>query len=80
MSASFRKSYKRAKLVSLPAQSQFIEHVAAKRRGERNRVIACLSYKAGLRACEIAGLDWSMVLDARGKIADSLESAVTLLR
>ena len=26
-----------------------------------------LSVKAGLRACEIAGLDWSMVRDARGK-------------
>jgi integrase/recombinase XerC len=35
--------------------------------------MACLSYKAGLRACEIAGLDWSMVLDARGRIAESIE-------
>ena len=28
--------------------------------------------KAGLRACEIARLDWSMVLDARGRVADCL--------
>ena len=28
--------------------------------------------KAGLRACEIARLDWSMVLDARGRIADTI--------
>ena len=28
--------------------------------------IILLSVKAGLRACEIARLDWSMVLDARG--------------
>jgi integrase len=31
-----------------------------------------LSVKAGLRACEIARLDWSMVLDARGKVADAI--------
>jgi ATPase family associated with various cellular activities (AAA) len=31
-----------------------------------------LSIKAGLRACEIAGLEWSMALDARGKVADIL--------
>lgn len=40
--------------------------------GHRDRVIILLSAKAGLRACEIAGLDWSMVLDARGKIAPCL--------
>jgi hypothetical protein len=38
----------------------------------RDRVMILLSVKAGLRACEIAGLEWSMVLDARGKIADIL--------
>ncbi|MCR5870708.1 MULTISPECIES: site-specific integrase [unclassified Sphingomonas] len=36
-------------------------------------VIALLSLKAGLRACEIAGLDWSMVCDTSGHVADSLE-------
>lgn len=29
-----------------------------------------LSFKAGLRACEIAGLDWEMVLTCDGKIAN----------
>jgi integrase len=38
----------------------------------RDRVMILLSVKAGLRACEIAGLEWSMVLDARGKVGDSL--------
>lgn len=39
----------------------------------RNRVIVLLSFRAGLRACEIAALDWSMVLTATGRIAASIE-------
>jgi integrase len=38
----------------------------------RDRVMILLSIKAGLRACEMARLEWSMVLDARGKVADVL--------
>jgi integrase len=38
----------------------------------RDRAMILLSVKAGLRACEIARVEWSMVLDARGKVADSL--------
>jgi integrase len=38
----------------------------------RDKVIILLSVKAGLRACEIANLDWSMVLDARGNVADTI--------
>lgn len=34
----------------------------------RNKVIVLLSFKAGLRACEIAGLDWSMLVTASGHI------------
>ena len=38
----------------------------------RDRVMILLSIKAGLRACEMARLEWSMVLDALGKVADTL--------
>ena len=46
----------------------------------RNRLIVLLSYKAGLRACEIAGLDWSMVLTAKAHVAASLTIAGTIAK
>lgn len=39
---------------------------------ERNIAIVLLSSKAGLRACEIARLEWPMVLDAEGRVGGSL--------
>ena len=39
---------------------------------DRDRVMLLLSARAGLRACEIAGLDWDMVLDARGRVSGSI--------
>ena len=38
----------------------------------RNRVMVLLSAKAGLRAGEIAGLTWDMVLDASGQLSNSI--------
>jgi integrase/recombinase XerD len=38
----------------------------------RNTAMVLLSFKAGLRACEIAGLDWTMVLDPSGRVSSSL--------
>jgi integrase len=32
-----------------------------------------LSYKSGLRAAEIAGLDWAMVTDARGRVTNVID-------
>jgi len=39
-----------------------------------------LSFKAGLRACEMSGLDWSMVLASNGKISDQLAIAKTIAK
>lgn len=39
---------------------------------ERNRVVVLLSFKAGLRAKEIAGVTWGMLTDAENNLADAL--------
>lgn len=47
-------------------------HTSGHRHQLRNTVITLLSFKAGLRACEIAGLTWQMTLRTDGLIADHL--------
>lgn len=46
----------------------------------RNQLIVLLSFKAGLRACEIAGLAWSMVLTPSGKVAASITVAGSIAK
>jgi len=55
-------------------------HVGSLRHGTRNRVIIEASFKAGLRACEIAGLTWPMVLTSSGKISDHLTIARSIAK
>lgn len=64
---------KQAKLISTEGVSRLLRSVARHRHVERDRAIVLLSVKAGLRACEIAGLTWGMVLDAHGQIGDVIE-------
>ena len=45
------------------------------RLAQRDKLILLLSCKAGLRACEIAGLGWEMVTNPSGGIADSIAVA-----
>ena len=51
---------------------QVLAHIRHSTFPERDRVIVLLSVRAGLRAAEIAQLDWSMVLDVRGQISDTI--------
>lgn len=46
----------------------------------RNQLIVLLSFKAGLRACEIAGLTWCMVLTPSGRVAASLTVAGSIAK
>ena len=61
-----------AKALEAADVSRLIEHVQQTRYPARNCVIVLLSFKAGLRACEIAGLRWQMVLTSNGKLGASV--------
>jgi integrase/recombinase XerC len=62
-----------AKVVKRSELTKLLDHVSRSRHPERDRVIVLLSFKAGLRAKEIAELTWSMVTDASGEIADAIQ-------
>lgn len=64
---------KQAKILSDDQQAALLWHAGQGRNQERDRVIALLSFKAGLRACEIARLEWGMVTDAYGEIGTALD-------
>jgi integrase/recombinase XerC len=66
---------KKARIVSLSDQALFLSFIDSTRHPLRNRVMVLLSFKSGLRAGEIAGLDWAMTLDPRGRISNGLEIA-----
>ena len=60
--------------VLAPAQLDMVlDHVKGRRDALRCRVIVLLSFRAALRACEIAGVEWSMVLDSSGNVGHILE-------
>jgi integrase len=63
---------KQAKTLTKGQIDVLLALIATRRHPERNRVIALLSVRAGLRAKEIASLKWSMVTDAEGKLSDSI--------
>ena len=63
-----------------PADVRVVLKYARKTQAERNTVIVLLSYKAGLRACEIAGLSWPMVVTASGEIAPCMDLSGTVTK
>ena len=58
-----------AKVLEPAELRRVLRHVHHTRHPIRNRAMVLLSFKAGLRACEIAGLTWPMVLNSTGKLA-----------
>jgi integrase len=64
---------KQAKVLSDVQLRTLLRHVEGETDfPERNRVIVLLSFRAGLRSKEIAGVRWRMVTDTEGKVSDSL--------
>ena len=51
---------------------RLLNYVSHSRHPERDRVMVLLSFRAGLRAKEIAQLTWSMVTDTTGELADAI--------
>jgi len=62
-----------AKVLAPGDVRSMLRAAATGRYPQRNKVMVLLSVKAGLRACEISRLTWSMVLDAHGKVNDVME-------
>jgi integrase len=64
---------KQAKILGSRDVADLLAFAECSRHPIRNRVMVLLSAKAGLRAGEIAGLTWDMVLDANGQIGTCIE-------
>ena len=61
-----------AKIVLPGELDQLLQYAENGRYAERNRVLVLLSFKAGLRACEIAGLKREMVLGSDAAVSDQI--------
>src|ERR1043166_6149329 len=59
---------------------KLLRHVRKQRYPERASVIALLSLRAGLRACEISGLQWSMVLASDQRVANQITIARSIAK
>lgn len=57
-----------------------LDAVEGDRHHERNCAIILLSFKAGLRACEISGLEWPMLLASNHKIGTMLVIPPTIAK
>mgnify|MGYP000293490590 FL=1 len=63
---------KQAKTLSKAQIDTLLLHLSNGRNATRNRVIALLSVRAGLRAKEIAHVTWGMVLNSDGSLSDEI--------
>ena len=63
---------KQAKILTNQQVKTMMIHLSTTRMSIRNQLIFLLSIKSGLRAKEISGVKWNMVVDADGNIADSI--------
>ncbi len=64
---------RQAKILSQQQAAVLLAYASTTRYPARNRLVILLSVNAGLRAGEIAGLTWDMVVDATGEIAAVIE-------
>lgn len=62
-----------AKVLDEAELCRLLKDVEETRYPKRNRTVILLSFHAGLRACEISGLTWPMVLNPSGKLSGYLQ-------
>lgn len=63
---------KQAKILTEQQQKAILAALASSSQAKRNTVMFLLSVDAGLRAKEIASLEWQMLTDAAGAITDTI--------
>ena len=61
-----------AKVLTPVELRRFLVHARRGDNAARDQTIVLLSFRAGLRACEIAGLDWASVLRPDGRISSTI--------
>ena len=64
---------RQAKILTKEQADLLLIYAGSTRHPYRDRLLVLLSVKAGLRAGEIAGLTWDMVLDGNGDLAACIE-------
>jgi len=64
---------KQAKILTRDQLDDLLVYAGSTRHPQRDRLIVLLSVKAGLRAGEIAGLTWDMVLGGDGELTACIE-------
>src|SRR5271156_6137547 len=64
---------RQARIIAPVQLDALLQHVRGRKDALRCRVIILLSLRAGLRAGEIAKLEWSMISDPNGKITHTIE-------
>ena len=69
-----------AKALTAPEVRRLVALVVKGPQALRNHVIVTLSFKAGLRACEIAGLTWPMVLAADRRLGKTIMVAGSIAK
>jgi len=69
-----------AKVLRAGDVRRLIMHAGYRRSGTRDQIMVLLSFKAGLRACDIAGLDWTMVLRPDGCHGQHIAVADTIAK
>lgn len=63
---------RQAKILTDTIIRRAVQRLSYRPQASRDHVIFLLSLRAGLRACEIAGLEWPMVLDGNGRVGRTL--------